>query len=307
MAAIPFAAQIAAFLGRRRLFRLRRLLIGRAILLPFDEPQIGRPDVRGIGVKPQGRIGDLHHIGSITNLKRDVGGHAGEQLEVGIRGGHDHRVRDHVLRRRRVHADFLNRPLKQFVGIGVDGERDRQFLPLGLPDQADVGLVDRSVHVDPLAQVGGDDEQLGCLKLGRQHLARIDLAIDDGPRFGRQDLAVLELGFGIIDLRLRHFDAGGCDPHLGFIRQHAVVVLVEFGLGDERLVFLAQLGNAAQIALGLFQLGLGTVELGPARFQACRVALHVGIVNSRVDFAQQVPLFDLLIELGNRGRRVDGT
>ena len=61
------------------------------------------------------------------DLKRQVGRHSRQQLELRIRGFDHHGIRDDVLDRGGSQADFPNLSLELVLGVGVYGERDRLF------------------------------------------------------------------------------------------------------------------------------------------------------------------------------------
>jgi hypothetical protein len=108
------------------------------------------------------------------------GRHARLQKQFGILDGNDDIIGHHVLHILGGLPDLYDATLKYPVRKCLYGEG--RLVAEG--DFADIGLADTGVDLH-LRQVSGDDEQSGCLKTGRDRLARRDIAGDDRAVNGR--------------------------------------------------------------------------------------------------------------------------
>ncbi len=308
VAPFPLLVEPGTFVDGDSLQRGLAVVVGFGALFgpAFENGHVLGADLLGDRIEPEGRVRDLDDVLTLVDLERQAGGHSGEQIEVRIGSGDDDRIGDDILFRGRAQTDLENRAAEDLVGVGVDREGHRVFLALGLFDQSDVGFVDRSVDVHLLPHIGGDHEQLRCLELGGHRLARVDFTIDDDAVDGRADLGIVEIRQGGLERRLGLVDGRPRDLQLGLERHAGELVLVEVGLGDDRVAPVPQNGGAFFVVNRLLQLRLHAEHVGLLHRQRRPVVRDGGLIQARIDLRQQIPLFDLLIEfakeLQNRPR-----
>ena len=180
-------------LGSRRRGFATRLIVGLHRRAIEDRP-VGLSDMIADGIEAEGGVGHLDHAVAPVDLKRDLGCHPGEELELGVGRGEDDRIGDDVLRGRRGEADLGDLSLEHLPWIRIDGKLHRLPRFLRKADLADVGFIDGGEDPHLAAHVGGDDKQLRRLKLRGECLAELHLAIDDDPGDRREDLRVIEVG-----------------------------------------------------------------------------------------------------------------
>ena len=77
---------------------------------------------------------------------------------------------------------------KHIIGVAVD--REGHILPFD--NLADVGLVDGCFDLH-LGGIGGDFEQIGCLKTGRNSSAWFNQLVDDDAACGRNDNGAVQI------------------------------------------------------------------------------------------------------------------
>ena len=265
--------------------------------LAFHQLAVVGVNLFRLGKEPQRGVGDLQYVLALVDLEREMGRHAGQELEFRIRRRHDHRISHHVLRRGRVHANLVDDALEQIVRIGVDREMHFLALFLRLVDQPDVGLVDRGEDVHLFFHVGGHHEQLGRLERGGQRLALVDLPIDHDPVAGGYDIRIVEIGLRVFQPGLGLLDPRLGQGDLGHARLRVVSELIHLGVGDVVLVLRLQCLGPLLVVFGLLQQGLTTLDFGFASGQHGVVPIESRLVDSRVDLGQQLALLDLLVEI----------
>ena len=218
-------------------------------------------------------------------------------------------------------AHLAHIALKRLTGEGID--REAGFLPAA--DAAHVGLVDAGVHLH-VGQVLGNHKHLGGLQAGGHGLALLHRAFDDDAAHRRHDARAPQIHLGLrhqcaalrhgglrgFDLRLGHAHLGLCAFQRLFGGGHGGPGAVGLALGDEALVNQAQV--AFVDAAGLGQVGLrtrhrgpchGGVGLGRQHVGLCRVQVGLGrahavFVGSGVDLGDELPGFDLAVEVGKQ-------
>jgi hypothetical protein len=314
-------------LGEPLALRLALLCAAPALLLAFpggrDTGLRGRGALARLGcgaggAEPQCRVRHLENILARVGHDTHVGGHAREELEVGIGSADDGGVGNDVLDHRRGPPHLLDPAPEHPAGKRIDRERRR----LALAYASDLGFVNRGIDLHP-AQILRNHEKLGRLQARRHRLSRLDRFLDHDAVHRRADGGAVEVHLGLSELRLALPDQRLDVADLRLARRELCLgglQLLARGFGPRlRLVerrrrdeiLLEQALVALELALGLSRADLraGNLRLqrgdvgalgqhgGARRLEVRHRLVHAQVERVGVDARDDLAFLDLGVEI----------